>query len=159
MTDDTPREVQLVEQALLAHHIEPRTRWFEASTATAVEAAAALGVDVGAIANSLVFLVDDEVIMIIASGAHRVDTSLLGESLGGSITRASAGTVKRSTGQIVGGVAPIGHPERLRTLVDVSLATHELVWVSAGHPHAVFPTTFAELLRLTGGTATVVALD
>lgn len=59
----------------------------------------------------------------------------------------------------MGGVAPVGHPERLRTLVAVSLGTYERVWVSAGHPHAVFPATFDELLRLTGGTATVVALD
>lgn len=149
----------MVEGVLLAHGIEPRTHWFEASTATALEAAAALGVDVGAIANSLVFRLDEEVIMIIASGAHRVDTHLLGEWLGGIVTRASADMVRRSTGQVVGGVSPVGHPERLRTLVDVSLGAYERVWVSAGHPHAVFPTTFEELLRLTGGTAALVARD
>ncbi|WP_394768102.1 YbaK/EbsC family protein [Lacisediminihabitans sp.] len=110
MIEDTPQEVRLVEGVLLAHGIEPRTHWFEASTATALEAAAALGVDVGAIANSLVFRLDGEVIMIIASGAHRVDTHLLGDRLGGSLARASAGVG-------VGRASARGLPHHLRGVI------------------------------------------
>ena len=64
--------------------------------------------------------------------------------------------LREATGYAIGGVAPVGHPAPLRTLVDVDLARHDVVWAAAGHPHAVFPTTYDELLRLTGGTPTEV---
>jgi prolyl-tRNA editing enzyme YbaK/EbsC (Cys-tRNA(Pro) deacylase) len=148
--------VAAVERALAEAGILPRTRWFDESTSTAVQAAAALGVKVGAIANSLVFLLDDEVVIIVASGAHRVDTEFLGRKLGGTINRAQASTVKQSTGQAIGGVAPVGHPNRIRTWVDIDLDAYDEIWVSAGHPHAVFPTTFEQLIQLTEGHATPV---
>ena len=144
--------VTAVETALVADGITPRTRWFDESTSTAVEAADALGVELGAIVKSLLFMLDDELILILASGSHRVDTELLGEELGGTLLRASASSVKQLTGQSIGGVAPLGHPEPIRTVVDVSLADYREVWASAGHPHAVFPTTFDELVRMTRGT-------
>ena len=135
----------------MANGVMPRTRWFDESTSTAVEAADALGVELGAIVKSLLFILDDKLLLILASGAHRIDTDLLGEELGGTLSRASARSVKQLTGQSIGGVAPIGHPEPIRTVVDVTLAEYAEVWASAGHPHAVFPTTFDELVRLTHG--------
>jgi prolyl-tRNA editing enzyme YbaK/EbsC (Cys-tRNA(Pro) deacylase) len=69
-----------------------------------------------------------------------------------AVRRADAGSVRAWTGQSIGGVAPVGHPEPIRTLVDTWLGRHETIWAAAGHPHTVFPATFAELLRITGGT-------
>ena len=124
---------------------------------TAVAAAAALGVHVGQIANSLVFDVDGEAVLVLTSGAHRVDTAKVAGQLGAtSVRRASPDFVRQHTGQVIGGVAPIGHPTPIGTLVDVELARYDRVWAAAGHPAAVFPTTFDELLRLTGGTAAEV---
>ncbi|WP_431976855.1 YbaK/EbsC family protein [Micromonospora haikouensis] len=125
---------------------------------TAAAAADALGVAVGAIANSLVFDADDAPLLVLTSGAHRVDVAGLAAHLGFThLRRATPEFVRRHTGQPIGGVAPLGHPEQLRTLVDVALAGYEEVWAAGGVPQAVFPTTYAELLRITGGTATEVA--
>jgi prolyl-tRNA editing enzyme YbaK/EbsC (Cys-tRNA(Pro) deacylase) len=123
------------------------------SARTAAAAAAQLGVEVGAIANSLVFDVGGNPLLVLTSGAHRVQESLVATLLGvPAISRATPEFVRRHTGQAIGGVAPIGHPEPIGTLVDIELARHEQVWAAAGHPHTVFPTTYDELLRLTGGT-------
>jgi prolyl-tRNA editing enzyme YbaK/EbsC (Cys-tRNA(Pro) deacylase) len=128
------------------------------SARTAAEAAAGLGCHVGAIASSLVFTADEEPLLVLTSGAHRVDTAAVAALLGvGAVERAPAALVREATGYAIGGVAPVGHPAPLRTLVDVALARHEVVWAAAGHPHAVFPTSFDELLRLTGGTPAQVA--
>jgi prolyl-tRNA editing enzyme YbaK/EbsC (Cys-tRNA(Pro) deacylase) len=123
------------------------------SARTAAAAAAQLGVEVGAIANSLVFDIGGNPLLVLTSGAHRVQESLVATLLGvPAISRATPEFVRRHTGQAIGGVAPIGHPEPIGTLVDIELARHEQVWAAAGHPHTVFPTTYDELLRLTGGT-------
>lgn len=124
---------------------------------TAAAAGAALGVPAGAIVNSLVFAVDESPLLVLTSGAHRVDEPKVAEFLGvDRIARAGADFVRQHTGQAIGGVAPIGHPAPIGTLVDVELARYDQVWAAAGHPAAVFPTTFDELLRLTGGTAAEV---
>ena len=123
------------------------------SARTAAEAATELGVPVGAIANSLVFDVEGAPLLVLTSGAHRVDVHRVAALLGVREVRpASPDFVRRHTGQPIGGVSPIGHPEPIGTLVDVELARHDRVWAAAGHPHAVFPTSYEELLRLTGGT-------
>jgi prolyl-tRNA editing enzyme YbaK/EbsC (Cys-tRNA(Pro) deacylase) len=128
------------------------------SARTAAEAAAALGCEVGAIASSLVFTADGEPLLVMTSGAHRVDTDLVARTLGvQKVRRADADTVRSATGDAIGGVAPIGHPAPLRTLVDTDLARYDVIWAAAGHPHAVFPTSYDELLRLTGGTPAQVA--
>ncbi|WFE41468.1 YbaK/EbsC family protein [Micromonospora sp. WMMD998] len=125
---------------------------------TAAAAAGALGVDVGAIANSLVFDADDAPLLVLTSGAHRVDTAGLAATLGVThLRRASPDFVKRHTGQVIGGVAPVGHPGPLRTVVDTALAGYAEVWAAGGVPQAVFPTTYAELLRITGGAPAEVA--
>ena len=132
------------------HHLPDSAR-------TAAAAAAQLGVPVGAIANSLVFDVDGNPLLVLTSGAHRVDETMVATLLGvPRIGRATPEFVRRHTGQTIGGVAPIGHPEPIGTLVDVELARYDQVWAAAGHPHTVFPTTYDELLRLTGGTAAEV---
>ena len=119
---------------------------------TAAAAAAQLGCEVGAIANSLVFDADGAPLLVMTSGAHRVDTSLVAALVGAAtVGRAQARSVRAWTGQVIGGVAPVGHPAPIRTLVDAWLAKHDVVWAAAGHPHAVFPTSFEELLRITGG--------
>jgi len=123
------------------------------SARTAAEAAAALGCEVGAIASSLVFDADGEPVLVVTSGAHRVDTAAVSAAYDlPPLRRADADFVRRATAQAIGGVAPVGHPSPVRTLVDRWLAGHETVWAAAGHPHAVFPTTYDELVRITGGT-------
>ena len=149
--------VDRVTAALAAHDLAPEVRWFEVATPTAQAAAEALGIEVGAIANSLIFTLDGEPLLVLTSGSHRVDTAWLGEQLGGSIARASKDVVKEATGQVIGGVAPVGHPSPIRTLVDVALADYDTVWAAAGHAHTVFPTTYSELLRITGGEPVAVA--
>jgi len=149
--------VQRVREALAVHGLNPEVRWFDEAATTAQAAAAALGIEVGAIANSLIFALDGEPLLVLTSGAHRVDTDWLGERLGGTLGRASKEMVKQSTGQVIGGVAPVGHPAPVRTLVDVALADYPVVWAAAGHAHTVFPTSFDELVRITGGEATAVA--
>jgi prolyl-tRNA editing enzyme YbaK/EbsC (Cys-tRNA(Pro) deacylase) len=135
-------------------------RVLEDSTRTAVQAAAALDVPVGAIASSLVFEADGEAVLVMTSGAHRVDTALVAPLFGvGALRRATPELVREATGQVIGGVSPVGHPAPLRTLVDVDLAQHPVLWAAAGHGHAVFSTTYDELVRLTGGTPATVSSD
>jgi len=128
---------------------------------TAAAAAAQLGCEVGAIANSLVFASETtegdetrtEAVLVLTSGGHRVDTARAARELGATrLRRADADLVRTSTGFAIGGVAPVGHPRPLRTLVDVALQAYDVVWAAGGHPHTVFPTTFDELVRVTGGT-------
>ena len=120
---------------------------------TAATAAAQLGCEVGAIANSLVFTADDVPLLILTSGAHRVDTGRVAALLGAArVRRASPEVVRAATGQVIGGVAPVGHPAPLRPLVDTWLDKYDEVWAAAGHAHTVFPTSFAELVRITAGT-------
>lgn len=125
--------------------------------ATAVAAAELLGIEVGAVANSLVFDADGEPLLVMTSGAHRADVLALAGLVGASrVRRADADFVRAATGQPIGGVAPVGHPRPLRTVVDVELARFPVVWAAGGHPHYVFPTTYDELLRITAGEAAEV---
>ena len=125
---------------------------------TAVAAAAALGVQVGQIANSLVFDADGDALLVLTSGAHRVDTAKVATLLGvGTVRRASADFVRRHTGQAIGGVAPLGHPKQVRTLVDSALQEYDEVWAAGGIPQAVFPVTYVELVRITSGAPAEVA--
>ena len=119
---------------------------------TAAAAAAQLGCDVAAIANSLVFDADGEPLLVLASGGHRVDVQAVAALVGAQrVGKATADFVRQHTGMPIGGVAPVGHPELLRTLIDVDLGDFPVVWAAAGHPYTVFPTSYDELLRITGG--------
>jgi prolyl-tRNA editing enzyme YbaK/EbsC (Cys-tRNA(Pro) deacylase) len=129
--------------------VEGRVRELAESTRTAAEA---LGCEVGAIANSLVFVSDDEPVLVLTSGRHKVDTTVLAARWGrGTLRRATPDQVRRATGQAIGGVAPVGHPRPLPTVVDAALGDYPRLWAAAGTPRTVFPTTVGELLRLTAG--------
>ena len=150
---------EAVDAVLAAAGCAGRVRLLPDAARTAAAAAAQLGVDVGAIANSLVFATAaDEPLLVLTSGAHRVDTAKVAAMIGtASLARASAEFVLAATGQPIGGVSPVGHPAPLRTIVDTALAGFPQVWAAGGIPHAVFPTTFDELVALTGGTPADVA--
>ena len=126
---------------------------------TAIDAANGLGIEVGQIASSLIFkLPSGKPLLIITSGRHRVDTELVAKNLGlPELGRADANYVKEVSGYSVGGVSPIGWittPEI--TLIDEALNDYEVVWAASGHPHAVYPTSYAELINCTGATPMVV---
>lgn len=158
MTDALPARSRLVAASLEAAGIPGEIIVLPDAASTAALAAAALGVEVGAIANSLVFWSDDEPLLVMTSGAHRVDTAALAERLGrGAIRRATPEQVLAATGQPIGGVAPTGHPAALTTVIDQDLAAFDEIWAAGGTPHTVFPLTFDELVRVTGGTVERVA--
>jgi prolyl-tRNA editing enzyme YbaK/EbsC (Cys-tRNA(Pro) deacylase) len=121
-------------------------REFPAGTRTAADAAAAIGCEVGAICKSLVFRVGDEPLLVIASGANRVDEERFGAQ------KADAAFVREQTGFAIGGVPPYGHARPLRTILDEDLLGYETVWAAAGTPSSVFPIAPADLVRLAGAT-------
>jgi prolyl-tRNA editing enzyme YbaK/EbsC (Cys-tRNA(Pro) deacylase) len=162
MTDDRqlPARSRIVQQRLADEGLDVRVRELPDSARTAAQAAAALGCEVGAIASSLLFLADGEPLLVMTSGRHRVDTQMLAANTGAlEVAMASAGEVRRITGQAIGGVAPIGHPAPVRTVVDEALREHPVVWAAAGTPHTVMPLTFEQLVSLTGGQPVKVASD
>jgi len=125
---------------------------------TAALAAEALGCEVGAIANSLIFDADGHPVLVLTSGAHRVDTVKLAATIGvPALSRAKPQFVREHTGQVIGGVSPIGHPAPVPTYVDPWLRRYDVVWAAAGHPAAVFSTTYDELVAMTGAVETEVA--
>ena len=119
------------------------------SVHTAALAAEALGCEVGAIANSLVFDSLGEPRLLLTSGAHRVDTAKVAE-VTGPLKRASPEFVREHTGHVIGGVSPIDHPEPVPTWIDTALRQYPVIWAAAGHPAAVFSTTYDELRAMTG---------
>lgn len=158
MTEPLPRSARAVRAALDEHGVAGEIRVLPAAAKTALAAAEVLGCPVGAIANSLVFAADGEPLLVMTSGAHRVDTAALAARIGAAvIARATPEFVRAATGQAIGGVAPTGHPAPLRTIVDEALAGHETLWAAAGAPETLFPLSFAELVRLTGGRVLPVA--
>jgi prolyl-tRNA editing enzyme YbaK/EbsC (Cys-tRNA(Pro) deacylase) len=143
-----------VRKALALLGARGEVRALDDSARTAAEAAEALGIEVGQIASSLIFLADGEPVLVVASGGHRVDTMQLAAILEvNEIAKASADQVRKATGFAIGGVAPVGHPHPLRTIVDIALSRYDEVWAAGGHPHYVFPTSYDELLRITAGEA------
>src|SRR2546421_12270855 len=129
-----------------------RVRMRPDAVTTAAAAAAALAVEVGQIANSLIFSADGRPLLVLTSGAHRVDTAKVAALVGvAKLTRATPDFVREHTGQPIGGVAPLGPPQPLPTLVDTPLARDDEIWAAGGIPHAGVPTTHAEPLPLTAG--------
>ncbi|WP_300388968.1 YbaK/EbsC family protein [uncultured Nocardioides sp.] len=123
------------------------------SVHTAALAAEALGCEVGAIANSLLFDSGEGPVLVLTSGGHRVDVTATAARIGvPRLKRASPDFVREHTGQVIGGVSPLAHPAPVPTYLDRHLATFEEIWAAAGHPAAVFSTTYAELLAMTGAT-------
>jgi prolyl-tRNA editing enzyme YbaK/EbsC (Cys-tRNA(Pro) deacylase) len=141
-----------VSAALDAAGATGEVRTLPDAASTAALAAEQLGVPVGAIANSLIFNADGDPLLVLTSGAHRVDTNRVAALIGAtSVRRATPEFVRDATGQTIGGVAPVGHPQPVRTLVDVALEQYDVVWAAAGTAHTVFSTSYAELVRITGG--------
>jgi prolyl-tRNA editing enzyme YbaK/EbsC (Cys-tRNA(Pro) deacylase) len=154
--------VRRVAEALAAFGVRGQITVLDDAAQTAQQAAKALGIEIAQIANSLVFRAhrDKTVrpLLVLASGAHRVDTSRLADLLElSAISLADAEFVTEQTGFTVGGVAPIAPSHPIETVVDVSLSRYDKVWAAAGHPRTVFPTSYDELLRLTGGHPAEVA--
>jgi prolyl-tRNA editing enzyme YbaK/EbsC (Cys-tRNA(Pro) deacylase) len=148
--------VDRVEKALADLGAQGHITELSDSARTAKEAAAALGVEVGQIASSLVFLADGAPIMVVASGRHRVDEQRLGALVQAKIGKANADDVRAATGFVIGGVCPVALATPLRIVIDEALADYDVVWAAAGHTHWVFPTSFDELLSMTGGEPAVV---
>ena len=144
--------VKRVIAALAEHGLTGEVNVLSDSARTAQEAATALGIEVGQIASSLIFkLPDESPLLVITSGRHRVDTDLVAKNLGvEKLGRVDADYVKEKSGFSIGGVAPIGWVSPATILIDQALNDYEVVWAAAGHPHAVYPTTFAELIQCTG---------
>ena len=149
--DAFPGPVANVKRALTALGAKDTVTVFDSKVPTAAAAAAALGCDVAAITNSLVFDLGGTPLLILASGAAKVDVHKVAEQLGtGRIRRASPEFVLEHTGQEVGGVAPVGHPEKIRTLLDESLAGHRVLWAGAGDHNSMFSIGYEDLQRITG---------
>ncbi len=162
-----------VRAALRAAGVTGEVVVLDETSRTALDAAAALGVDVGQIASSLVFtLPSGDPVLVITSGRHRVDPQLVADALGvAELQRADADFVKAASGFSIGGVSPVGWAPRGSgdsfesgasvpvTVIDESLGDYDVVWAAAGHPHAVFPTTFDELVRASHATPLRVAAD
>jgi prolyl-tRNA editing enzyme YbaK/EbsC (Cys-tRNA(Pro) deacylase) len=129
------------------------------STRTAAEAAAAVGCTVGQIAKSLIFMGKQtgQGILVIASGANRVDEKAVQALVGEKIGKADADTVRLLTGYVIGGVPPLGHRQSLVTYIDQDLLQYQQIWAAAGHPNAVFALTGEELVAMTGGQVVAIA--
>lgn len=151
--------VDRVRAALAAAGIATEIVTLPDAARTARAAAEAIGCDVAQIANSLVFRCERSgaPLLVMTSGANRVDTARVAALVGEPIGKADAAFVRASTGFVIGGVAPAGHAAPVRTLVDRDLLRHTEIWAAAGHPHTVVRLSPRELLRITGGTVAQVA--
>jgi prolyl-tRNA editing enzyme YbaK/EbsC (Cys-tRNA(Pro) deacylase) len=151
--------VKRVKQALISNGLSTEITVLSESARSAAEAASALGIEVGQIASSIIFkLSDQKPLLVITSGRHRVDTELVADKLGiDKLDRVDADYVKENSGFSIGGVAPIGwtNPPAI-VIIDEALSEYEIVWAAAGHPHAVFPSSFNELKSMANATALVV---
>ena len=151
--------VKRVIAALAEHGLTGEVHVLSDSARTAQEAASALGIEVGQIASSLIFkLPSGGALLIITSGRHRVDTDLVAKNLAiEKLARVDADFVKEISGYSIGGVSPLGwisKPEII--LIDEALNDYDVVWAAAGHPHAVYPTTYDELIQCTGAQPMIV---
>jgi prolyl-tRNA editing enzyme YbaK/EbsC (Cys-tRNA(Pro) deacylase) len=162
-----------VQRALHQYGIDPQISHLDETARTALDAANALGIEVGQVASSIVFRLPDELpLLVITSGRHRVDTNLVADFLKvEKLLRADADFVRRWSGFAIGGVSPIawqsdsceskstlGYPSELTILIDIALNDYEILWAAAGHTHAVFPTSYTQLIEITGASPLSVGL-
>jgi Cys-tRNA(Pro) deacylase len=153
-----PSAAERVAEALRARGMSPQIREFPQSTRTAAEAAAAVGTTVGQIVKSLVFLADARLILVLVSGANRVDLAKLARVCGAqAVHRATADEVRRATGFAIGGVPPVGHATPLAAYIDADLLRYDVVYASAGTPTAVFAIDPRSLQALSGAAAADLA--
>ena len=152
MVKNMSQGIKRVKEAIQKLGFEFEIRELPASTRTAPEAAQAIGCEVGQIAKSIVFQSESgQAILVIASGQNRINEAIISQILGEKIIKADADFVYRETGLAIGGVAPVGHLKPLKTFIDQDLSKFRQIWTAAGTPHAVFPLSFAELVKLTQG--------
>ena len=148
-----------VRSALVAHGFDSAPiREFTETTATAADAAAALGVPVGEIVKSLVFMAGDQPILVLTSGPNRVDVNKVAQLTGQKIVRANADQVRQATGFAIGGVPPFGFPSPLKTYCDADLLDYAEVWAAAGTPNSVFPIDPGDLVRISAAEVVDVAV-
>jgi prolyl-tRNA editing enzyme YbaK/EbsC (Cys-tRNA(Pro) deacylase) len=142
-----------VQQALNAIGMQLEVVELPDSTRTSLEAAQAIGCQVGQIAKSIIFraLASQRPIMVIASGPNRVNEKVIETIIGEAIGKADADFVRQRTGFVIGGVPPVGHTEQIVTFIDMDLMQYPEIWAAAGTPHAVFCLTPADLVRMTAG--------
>jgi len=150
-----------VQDALVALGLPGEVRELDSSARTAVEAAASLGTELGAIVKALVFrgAASGSAVLVLVAGDNRVDEARVAAVIGEPVERADAAFVRSATGYAIGGVPPVGHAEPLRTLFDAGLMRYEVVWAAAGTPHAVFPAAPGELARAVGVEPVEVAVS
>lgn len=156
---ELPPSSARVQAALAERGVHSTIVYLERAARTSAEAAAAVGCRVDQIAKSLVFRggSSGRPLLVIASGANRVDETRVAGVVGEPLDKADADFVRAHTGFAIGGVAPLAHPTPLTTLIDAHLLEWERIWAAGGHPHTVFPLTPAELVRITGGRVVAVA--
>lgn len=160
MTAPLKASAQRVQDALHDRGFANQVIELETSARTSAEAAAAVGCDVAQIAKSLIFATETSrrPILVIASGANRVDTNKVGALVGERLVRATPDFVREQTGYAIGGIPPLGHAHAIDTYIDADLLTWESIWAAAGHPNALFPLAPDELVTMTGGQVAQVAL-
>jgi len=153
VTNNLPPSAQKVQAALRQAGFDGEVVEMPRSTRTAAEAAAVVGCSVGQIVKSIVFRAahSNRPILIVASGANRVNEQVIGDMVGEPLAKADADFVRERTGYAIGGVPPVGHPEPIATFIDEDLLKHDEIWAAAGTPNALFRLTPAELVRMTGG--------
>jgi prolyl-tRNA editing enzyme YbaK/EbsC (Cys-tRNA(Pro) deacylase) len=152
--------VRRVQEALAAAGSDAKVIALSETARTAQDAAKALGVPVGAIVKSLVFRSGDKAVLALVAGDRNADPEAIARVLGLTepVVRADADFVKAKTGQSIGGVAPVGHPEPILTVIDESLSRFDRVWAAGGHPHCVFEVTPQDLSRVTQITASAISI-
>jgi prolyl-tRNA editing enzyme YbaK/EbsC (Cys-tRNA(Pro) deacylase) len=151
------KSTRRVIDTLEAHGLDAAVRDMPGSTRTAQDAAAAVGCEVGQIVKSLVFACEDgRTVLVLASGANRVDVERLARELGSPVSMADPGAVRETTGYAIGGVAPVGLPDDVPVLMDEDLLRFDTVWAAAGTPRSVFPVASDVLRDVTGATVLAV---
>ena len=152
---------QKVQDTLLALGFPHQVIEHEQTTRTSAEAAQAVGCEIGQIAKSLIFKgrQTGRAILVIASGANRVDEKKLRDLLCEKVEKPDADFVRERTGFVIGGIPPVGHAEPLTTYIDEDLMRYDSIWAAAGTPNAVFPLTPADLLKMTDGKVAAVKPD
>jgi prolyl-tRNA editing enzyme YbaK/EbsC (Cys-tRNA(Pro) deacylase) len=146
------RSIERFERAAADRGLAIEVRRFPQGTKTAIDAARAVGCEVGQIVKSLVFVADDRPILALTSGANRADVHRLAALLGAaSVRRAGPEEAREATGFAIGGTPPFGHPQALEVLVDRDLLAYDEVWAAAGTPDAVFPISPGDLVAASGG--------
>ncbi len=159
MSSDLSSSAKRVQQAILERGYQCDVLELPGSTRTAQEAADAVGCNLRQIVKSLVFVTTQskEPILVLVSGANRVNENHLAELIGQAVVMASSTFVREQTGYAIGGVPPLGHAHALRTFIDSDLIEQQLLWAAAGTPHALFQVTPADLVAMTGGTVVKIA--